>query len=92
MKSERSTRPISLSVLLRALGRGKAAILRRKTEGGTMPARIEAAMRSTSSQFSSIMVMLTGPAIMGASTPWEAPRSMVKRRRSFRSRMRGAKR
>ncbi len=92
MKTERSTRPISLSTLLSTFCLGKAAIFLRITEGGTVPARIEAARRRISSQFSSIAVMLTGPAIMGSSTPWEAPRSMVKRRRSFRSRMRGAKR
>ena len=39
-----------------------------------------------------MVVTLTGPAIVGASTPWERPRPMVKGRRSFGSRRPGARR
>src|SRR5271166_6364088 len=66
---ERSTRPISRRALLSAFWRGKAAILRKITEGGTVPARIEAASRSTSSQFFSTSPRSTAPPIMEASGP-----------------------
>ncbi|AWV19805.1 hypothetical protein A3862_29620 (plasmid) [Methylobacterium sp. XJLW] len=59
------------------------------TEALTVPARIEAASRSVSSQSASMARTLTGPATSGRSVGHGSSGDRLYSRRSLRSRMRG---